>query len=62
MRNYQHYTSKGTACNNKGHGCELVEHYIQTLIKVTEQLVVDKDTDVNEHETLQNITLRDKLK
>ena len=39
-----------------------IEHYIQTQIKVKEQLVVNKDTDVNEHETLSNITLRDKLK
>jgi hypothetical protein len=30
-------------------------------INVKEQLVVRKDIDVNEHERLSNITLRDKL-
>ena len=32
------------------------------IIKVKEQLVVRKDMDVNEHETLSNITLRNKFK
>ena len=39
-----------------------IQHYTWTQIKVKEQLVVRKDMDVNEHETLSNITLRHKLK
>jgi hypothetical protein len=35
---------------------------LQTQIKVKEQIVVRKDMDVYEHETLSNITLRHKLK
>ena len=41
---------------------ETIQHYIQTQIKVKEQLVVRKDMDLNEHERLSNITLRHKLK
>jgi hypothetical protein len=35
--------------------------HLDTQIKVKEQLVVRKDMDVNEHERLSNITLRQKL-
>jgi hypothetical protein len=38
------------------------EHYTYTQIQVKEQLVVRKGIDVNEHETLSNITLRHQLK
>jgi hypothetical protein len=37
---------------------ETMQHYTYTQIKVKEQLVVREDMDVNEHETLSNITLR----
>jgi hypothetical protein len=54
--------SKGTACSKKGYGCkwtwDTIQHYTYTYIKVKEQLVVRQDMDVNEHETLSNITLR----
>jgi hypothetical protein len=37
MRNYQHYTSKGTACNNKGHVVrndkDVIEHKILSSIR-----------------------------
>jgi hypothetical protein len=56
------YSSKGTACSKKGYGCkwtwDTIQHYTYTYIKVKEQLVVRQDMDVNEHETLSNITLR----
>jgi hypothetical protein len=58
--------SKGTACSKKGSGCkwtrETIKHYTYIQIKVKEQLVVRKDLDVNEKETLSNITLRHKVK
>jgi len=41
---------------------ERLQHYTQTQIKVKKQLLVRKDMDVNEHERLSNITLRNKLK
>ena len=41
---------------------ETIQPYIQTQIKVKEQLAVRKDMDVNEHERLSNITVRHKLK
>jgi hypothetical protein len=61
----RHTLKKGTACSKKAYGCkwtwETIQHYTQTHIKVKEQLVVRKDMDVNEHERLSNITLRQKL-
>ena len=33
--------------------------HLETQIKVKEQLVIRNDMDVNEHERLPNITLRD---
>jgi hypothetical protein len=51
--------------NPKGCGCkwtwETIQQYTWTQIKVNEQLVVRNDMDVNEHERLFNITLRNKL-
>jgi hypothetical protein len=35
---------------------------LKTQMKLKEQLVVRKDMDVNEHESLSNITLRYKLR
>jgi hypothetical protein len=35
---------------------EIIQHYTQTQIEVTEQLVVRKNRDVNEHERLSNVT------
>jgi hypothetical protein len=46
----------------KYYKCKYQYWIILTQIKVKEQLVVRKDTDVNEHERLSNITLRHKLK
>jgi hypothetical protein len=41
---------------------ETIQHYTKTDIKVKEQLIVRNDMDVNEHERLSNITLRQKLR
>jgi hypothetical protein len=41
---------------------ETMQHYTYTQIKVKEQLVVRENMDVNEHETLSNITLRHRLR
>ena len=38
---------------------DTIQHYTQIQIKVQEQLVVRKDMDVNEHERLSNLTLKD---
>ena len=38
------------------------QHYTQTQIKATEQVVIGNNMDVNGHEGLPNITLRHKLK
>ena len=58
--------SKGTSRSKKGYGCkwarETIQHYTYTHIKVKEQLIAIKDMDVNEHETLSNITLRHRLR
>ena len=58
--------SKETACNMIGNACKwtrkTTQHYTYTQMKVKEQLVVRKAIDVNEHESLSNITLRYKLK
>ena len=35
---------------------ETIQHYTQTQIEVTEQLIVRKNRDVNEHERLSNVT------
>ena len=54
------YWSKGTHCSKKGCGSkwtwETIQHYTQTQIEVTEQLIVRKNRDVNEHERLSNVT------
>ena len=39
-----------------------LKHYTQTQIKVKEQVVIGNNIDVNEHEGLPHITLRNKLK
>ena len=58
--------SKETACNTIGNAYKwtrkTTQHYTYTQMKVKEQLVVRKAIDVNEHESLSNITLRYKLK
>ena len=58
--------SKETDCNMIGNACkwtrETTQHYTYTQMKVKEWLVVRKAIDVNEHESLSNITLRYKLK
>jgi hypothetical protein len=58
--------SNGTACSKKEYRCkwtwETIQHYTKTQIEVTEQLVVRKNIDVNEHERLSNIILRHKFK
>jgi hypothetical protein len=58
--------SRGTACGNKEYGCkwtrETTQHYTWTQFKAKDQLVVIKNMDVNEHESLPNITLGHKLK
>ena len=41
---------------------ETIQHYIQTLIEVKQQLVIRKNMDVYEHERLYNITFRNRLK
>jgi hypothetical protein len=56
----------GTAYSKKGYGCkwtwETIQCYTWTQIKEWEQLVVRKDMDVNRHERLSTVTLRNKLK
>ena len=56
--------SEGTDCSKKGYGCkwtwETIQHYTKTQINEMEQLVVQKDMDVNENERLSNIMLRRK--
>jgi hypothetical protein len=42
--------------------CETNQYYTKTQINVSEQHVVRKDIDVNEHDRLYNITHRLKLK
>ena len=66
--------SKGTACSKTKYSTlhsdidwrtgtwEIIQHYTQTQIEVTEQLVVRKNMDVYEHERLYNITRRNRLK
>jgi hypothetical protein len=58
--------SKGTACGNKEYRCKwtkaTIQHYTCTQVKVKEHLVVKKNIDVNEHESLSNITLSHKWK
>ena len=71
MRDYQHYTSKTTACSKKGYGCKWTRETISiTLVKEQvvvrnmrdyqhysskQQLVIRKDVDVNEHERLSTL-------
>jgi hypothetical protein len=56
----------GTAYSKKGYGCkwtwETIQCYTWTQIKEWEQLVVRKDMDVNRHERLSTVTLRNTLK
>jgi hypothetical protein len=59
-------SSKGTACSEKGYRCKwtlvTIQHYTWTQNQATEQHVVRKDIDVNEHEWLSNITLGHTIK
>ena len=66
--------SKGTACSKTEYPTlhsdtdwstgtwEIIQHYTQTQIEVTEQLLVRKNRDINVHERWSNITLRHRLK
>ena len=64
-----HVESKGmdveTAFSKTGCGGRetwgAIKYYTKTHIKVKENIVVRKHTDLNEHERLSNITLRYKL-
>ena len=57
--NMRHYPTLHFNTNKSKGTRETIQHYTQTQIKVKEQLVVvvRKDMDVNEHETLSNFTL-----
>ena len=41
---------------------EIIQHYTQTQMEVTEQPVVRKNRDVNEHERVSNVTPSHRLK